>query len=92
MRDYVAELIPEFEVRVGGDTTIDVTRPGIDKAYGMQKLLDLLSIKKEEVLFVGDRLSEGGNDYPVKAMGIDCMEISHWQETALVVQAILHVS
>ena len=92
LRDYVADLIPEFEVRVGGGTTIDVTKPGIDKAYGVQKLLDLLSINKKAVLFVGDRLSEGGNDYPVKAMGVDCMEISHWRETVLVIEAILLTS
>lgn len=92
MRDYVANLIPEFEVRMGGTTTIDVTKKGVDKAYGVQKLIDMLSISKEEVLFIGDKLTEGGNDYPVKAMGVDCMEISHWQETALVVEAILFVT
>ena len=92
LRDYVADLIPEFEVRVGGGTTIDVTKPGIDKGYGMQKLLTRLSISKKGVLFIGDRLSEGGNDYPVKAMGVDCMEISHSQETVLVIEAILLTS
>jgi phosphomannomutase len=92
LRDHVAKLIPEFEVRMGGSSTIDVTKQGIDKAYGMQKLLDMLSISKEDVFFIGDRLNEDGNDYPVKAMGIDCMEISHWQETALVVEAIIRVS
>ena len=92
LRDYVADLIPEFEVRVGGTTTIDVTKPGIDKAYGMKKLLDMLSISKTQVFFIGDRLEEGGNDYPVKAMGIDCMEINHWQETAMAIEAILQVS
>jgi phosphomannomutase len=92
LRDYIAALIPEFEVRVGGVTSIDVTKKGIDKAYGMKKLMEMLEIGKEEVLFIGDRLAEGGNDYPVKAFGIDCMEISHWQETALVVEAIVNVS
>jgi HAD superfamily hydrolase (TIGR01484 family) len=92
LRDYVAELIPEFEVRVGGVTSVDITKPGIDKAYGMQKLLDMLSISKKDALFIGDRLAEGGNDYPVKALGVDCLEISNWQETALVVEAIIQVS
>jgi phosphomannomutase len=92
LRDYVAKLIPEFEVRVGGGTSIDITKPGIDKAYGIQKLLDLLSISKEDIFFIGDRLEEGGNDYPVKAMGVDCIAISNWQETALVIEAILNVS
>lgn len=91
LRDYIAPLIPEFEVRVGGVTSIDVTKKGIDKAYGMKKLMEMLEIDKEDILFIGDRVQPGGNDYPVKAMGIDCLEISRWQETALAIEAILHV-
>lgn len=91
LRDYIAPLIPDFEVRVGGVTSIDVTKLGIDKAYGMRKLMELLDISKDEILFIGDRLQEGGNDYPVKAYGIDSLEISTWQETAVAVEAILHV-
>lgn len=89
VRDAAAIRLPEFEVRVGGLTTIDVTRPGIDKAYGMKKLCDILGINKSEILFIGDRLKEGGNDYPVQAMGIDCIEIGDWQETALVIEAVI---
>jgi phosphomannomutase len=37
-------LIPEFSVRIGGSTSIDITKPGIDKAYGIRKLRDLLSV------------------------------------------------
>ncbi len=92
LRDYVAELVPEFGVRVGGSTSIDVTHHGIDKAYGITKLIALLGLTMEDILFVGDRLSEGGNDYPVKAMGVDCLAVSGWQETALVIQAILAVT
>lgn len=91
IRDIVAEYVPDFEVRTGGLTSIDVTKPGIDKAYGMSKLMELLSVSMDEILFFGDRVTPGGNDYPVKAMGIDTMEISHWKETALALEAILHV-
>jgi phosphomannomutase len=90
VRDFVAPLIPDFEVRVGGVTSIDVTRPGIDKAFGIQKLMDMLGVGKSEILFVGDRMQEGGNDYPVKAMGVDSIAIRDWQETASVVQAVLY--
>jgi HAD superfamily hydrolase (TIGR01484 family) len=89
LRDYVAERIPEFEVRSGGSTSIDVTKLGIDKAYGMQRLMDILQVNKDEILFFGDRLTEGGNDYPVKAMGIDSLEVSHWQHTLIALKAIL---
>ena len=91
IRDMVAPLLPEFEVRAGGTTTIDITKKGIDKAYGMQKLIEQLGLSKEDVLFFGDKLQEGGNDYPVKAMGIDSLEVSDWQDTALALEAILHV-
>lgn len=92
LREYIQPLIPEFEVRVGGVTSIDVTKKGIDKAYGMKKLMEMLEIGKEDILFIGDRLQPGGNDYPVKAFGIDSLEISNWQETAVAVEAIAHVS
>jgi hypothetical protein len=92
LRDYIAPLIPEFEVRVGGVTSIDVTKQGIDKAYGMKKLTELAGVTQDEILFIGDRLQEGGNDYPVKAAGIDSLQISTWQETAVAVEAILHIA
>lgn len=92
LRDNVAAAIPEFEVRVGGSTSVDVTKPGIDKAYGIGKLIELLHMTKNDVLFVGDQLRKGGNDYPVKAMGVDCLEVARWQDTALVIEAILCVT
>ncbi len=92
LRDCVAELIPEFEVRSGGTTSIDVTKLGIDKAHGMKKLMELLDVAKDEILFMGDALQEGGNDFPVKAMGIDSIEVSRWQDTAVAIEAINHVS
>jgi HAD superfamily hydrolase (TIGR01484 family) len=91
-RDYVAKEIPEFEVRVGGSTSIDVTKHGIDKAYGIKKLIEILGVTKPELIFVGDRLDKGGNDYPVKAMGVDCLPVSRWQDTALVIETILEVT
>lgn len=92
LRDYAEPFLPDLEVRVGGTTSVDVTRVGIDKAYGIRKLIDEMNISKEDILFIGDRLEEGGNDYPVKAMGIDTLQISKWEETALVVEAILLTS
>ncbi len=91
LRNLIAPRLPEFEVRAAGETSIDVTRPGIDKAYGMRKLMARTGLKKEDILFMGDRMLEGGNDYPVKAMGVDCIEVSNWKDTAIALEAILHV-
>jgi len=92
LRDYAAERLPGLEVRIGGTTSIDTTKPGIDKAYGMQKLVQILEISKDEILFFGDKLGEGGNDYPVKAMGIDCIEVKHQDDTELALEAIIQTA
>jgi len=89
IRDVVAAKIPEFEVRAGGTTSIDVTKQGIDKAYGMQKLIDILDITKADILFIGDRVWEGGNDYPVKLAGIDTIAVGGYEHTPWVLRGIL---
>lgn len=89
LRARVAAVLTDLEVRAGGSTSIDVTRKGIDKAYGMRRLLDHLGLSPAEVLFIGDRLEEGGNDYPVKAMGIPCIAVGGWRETADTVERLL---
>ncbi|MGB8322949.1 MAG: HAD-IIB family hydrolase [Candidatus Acidiferrum sp.] len=82
-------LIPQFSVRMGGTTSIDVTKPGIDKAYGIRKLRDLLRIPLDQMIFIGDALFEGGNDYPVKQAGVVCIAVRRPAETKLVIQAII---
>jgi phosphomannomutase len=82
---YAAPLLPDFEVRAGGSTSIDVTRKGIDKAYGVRKLMRQLQVAPEELLFVGDRLDEIGNDYPVFALGVPCVPVTSWQDTLTVI-------
>lgn len=92
VRAVIAEQLPDFEVRAGGSTTIDITRLGIDKAYGMKKLCEAIDISQDEILFVGDKLQEGGNDYPVKAMGIDTIEVRHQEDTVFVLEGVLGVT
>lgn len=91
-RDKVAAQLPGLEVRIGGTTSTDITLPGIDKAYGMKKLMDAIGVDKSEILFIGDKLQEGGNDYPVRAMGIDSIEVDGWEDTAFVLDGILGVT
>ena len=82
-------LIPEFSVRMGGATSIDVTKPGIDKAYGIRKLREILGVSLSEMLFIGDALFPGGNDYPAKEAGVVSLSVRGPQETKLMVTAII---
>jgi HAD superfamily hydrolase (TIGR01484 family) len=89
IRDIVAPKIPDFEVRAAGATSIDVTLPGVDKAYGMNKLMQDTGFQKSEILFFGDKIVPGGNDYPVAQMGIDCIAVERWEDTAYALEGIL---
>jgi len=82
-------FIPDFSVRLGGTTSIDITKPGIDKAYAMRKLRDILNIKIEEMIFIGDALFEGGNDFPVKETGVISIQVKGPEETKLIVETII---
>jgi phosphomannomutase len=81
-------LAPEFSIRLGGATSIDVTKAGIDKAYGINKLSSILGIPLTEMLFIGDAIFPGGNDYPAKEAGVDCIQVRDVTETKRTVEAI----
>src|SRR6201996_226556 len=50
IKTHLDKLIPEFAVNLGGATSIDVTKKGIDKKYGMHKLHQVLEIKISEMI------------------------------------------
>ena len=82
-------FIPEFSVRIGGSTSIDVTKPGIDKAYGLRKLRDILNTSLKEMIYIGDAIFVGGNDYAAKEAGVDCISIRGPSETKCVTEAFI---
>jgi HAD superfamily hydrolase (TIGR01484 family) len=89
LREAVQKLLPRLEVRSGGSTSIDITRMGIDKAYGMSRLAELTGIPIDDMLFVGDRLDPDGNDYPVKGLGVPTRAVDDWHDTAQFIEAFL---
>ncbi|MGO2746344.1 HAD-IIB family hydrolase [Microbacterium sp.] len=89
LRDAVAARVPDLEVRAGGSTSIDITRAGIDKAYGMTALTEHTGISLSDMLFYGDRLDVGGNDYPVLALGVRSIAVTGWEDTAAQLDELL---
>lgn len=79
--EFLKEKIPQFEFHVNGSTSIDVTRHGLDKGYAVEKLQKMLSIPDEEVIFYGDALFKDGNDEPVKATGVEWIQVKGPEET-----------
>lgn len=82
-------LIPEFSVHLGGATSIDITKHGIDKGYGIRKLRDVLDIAIDRMIFIGDAVFPGGNDYPAREAGALTIAVKDPHETKRVIEAII---
>jgi HAD superfamily hydrolase (TIGR01484 family) len=89
MIKVLAEYLPDFASHIGGTTSIDVTRKGIDKAYGLNNLLDYLKIPKEKLLYIGDELFEGGNDEPAKRATNNWKQVKDPEEAKTVITELL---
>lgn len=83
------QRLPGFSINMGGATSIDVTREGVDKAYGLTKLQGASGISLDAMLFVGDAIFPGGNDYPAKILGLDTVSVRDPRETRAVIDAII---
>jgi HAD superfamily hydrolase (TIGR01484 family) len=89
MKKLLDKLLPEYSVHLGGTTSVDVTKPGIDKAYGIRKLRDTLHIDISEMIFVGDAIFPGGNDYPAKQVGCFSIKVRDPDESKRVIEAVI---
>jgi hypothetical protein len=56
----------------------------------MRRLADLTGIPAPRMLFIGDRLDEGGNDFPVIAVGVQTRAVDGWEDTSRVVEELVH--
>jgi phosphomannomutase len=80
--------LPGLSINSGGATSIDVTREGVDKAYGLKKLSDATGIALDAMIFIGDAIFPGGNDYPAKTLGLDCIQVKTVDDTRFAVEGI----
>jgi len=81
LQSKLMKKLPEFEVKIGGKTSIDITAKGMDKAYAINKLIEYYKLNKEDIVFLGDAVYENGNDYPVFEMGVDTIKVISPDET-----------
>lgn len=89
LRAAIALRLPDFLVTVGGSTSIDVTREGIDKAYGVHQLCERLHLSEKEALYVGDELGKGGNDEAVYKTAVETKSVGSPFDTACLIDSML---
>lgn len=87
--DYLIEKIPDFEIHIGGTTSIDITKKGEGKDFGIRQISERLGIAIEKMVYIGDALFPGGNDEPAKKTGIESIQVKDPDETKKVIREII---
>jgi len=81
--------LPDFSVRANATNSIDITRTGMTKAYGVHKFSEIIATPIADMIYVGDALFPGGNDEIVKETGIATRQIAGPAETKEVIEKVL---
>ena len=83
------KYLPGFAVEIGGLTSIDVTQKSIDKGFAIEQIKEILNIKTADILFIGDAIFEGGNDYSAVRTGVDYINVNNYNETKGIIRNII---
>jgi phosphomannomutase len=86
---FLKTRLPEFSIRIGGTNTIDITKHGVDKAYGIRRIENELDIPQRDMLFIGDAIFPGGNDYVVTTSDVPWKKVSGPEETKRIIRELL---
>ena len=81
--------LPNLSINMGGATSIDITQKGVDKGYGLKRLRDESGIPLEEMVFIGDAIFPGGNDYPAKQLGLETVSVKNPDDTLAAIATII---
>jgi len=89
IRKMLKKYLPGFEISIGGTTSIDVTKKGVNKTLCVKKLKEHLGVDKKNMLYVGDALFKGGNDYIMRSANITCKPVLNPNETKRMIRRII---
>jgi phosphomannomutase len=81
--------LPELSINMGGATSIDITQKGVDKGYGLKRLRDASGTPLEQMMFIGDAIFPGGNDYPAKELGLETVRVKDPDGTLAAIAGIV---
>lgn len=89
MIEILQKHLIDFDIRAGGSTSIDVSRKGRDKSYGISKMCEMFNLAIADLVMIGDRFDKHGNDAPVQRMGVKCYPTTGPSQTMTIIENLL---
>ena len=87
--DELGKILPDFGIRAGGLTSIDITKKGVNKGSTTERFIRVIHAPKSSVLFIGDAIFPGGNDYAAFEAGFDCLKVKSPTDTKKIIKKVL---
>lgn len=81
--------LPEYEIRVGGMTSIDVMKKGIDKLHAIEYVKKHLGIVEGEMIYVSDAQTTATTIDAIKKSGIKTIMVTDVSATASFIDGLL---
>lgn len=95
-KEFVQFLKPfidenRFDMKIGGTTSLDVTKKGLDKAWGIKRFAEHHGIELRNILFIGDKIYPGGNDYAASKI-VDCVAVRNHEDALKKLQELFPIN
>lgn len=89
IRNYLLKDLQNYNILIGWATSIDITRAGVDKAYGVRKLSEVSWVLLDEIIFVWDAVFPGWNDYPPLEIGVTSKKVFTVEDTKRYIEMLV---
>ncbi len=84
--EVLAPELPDASLLINAYSSIDVVTKGFNKAVGLTLFLDHLGLQKSDVVFIGDGIFPGGNDYSLFEAGFETIAVKGPEEVEVLIQ------
>jgi len=74
MYPEVCKVFSDYAVFIGGTTSFDIAAKRYNKYDAAMRYAEKRGIKKDEILYIGDDMGDGGNDSHIRLYGMDYIQ------------------
>jgi len=86
IKKILESKLSDVSIIIGGTTTLDILAKDFNKAKGLIRLLNKLNLTIDDMVFIGDAIFPGGNDYSAYEAGIESIRVSGPSESKEIIQ------
>lgn len=85
----VCEAFSDYSVFIGGSTSFDLAPKQYNKYDAIMRFAAQNGYAKDEIIFIGDDLEDGGNDSHVRLGGLDYIYVHDYHDFPQLIQPLL---